>query len=455
MIRRIANYSVPLYIAILLLVIINGAIAVLFALYFYAPVYSYQVYVPQAGGTAEKLEFGSWPALANASFFNQVRGKLIDDKVSFIEADLSLMRLRVYGAGLLVKEVPILTKGRPGSWWETPAGLYKIEAKIKNHLSGFAGVYLPWSLPFQGNFFIHGWPYYPDGLPVGSKYSGGCIRLATEDAKAVYDLVRVGTPVLVYTDSFSSDQFKYQINNPKISAKSFLVADLKSNSVLARSSTTLQLPVASLTKLMTALVAVEYVNIEREIIIDERMLVPTSYPRLRSGQKISLFNLLKPLLMESSNEAAEAIAGFTGRERLIDLINKKSKAIGMTNTVFTDPSGRDSGNVSTAEDFFTLAKYIYVNRSFIWKISAGRAAGEEIYGPAVFKNLKNFNAFYNDPDFVGGKVGMSRIAGETLVSVFNVGQGDGGRPIAVIILGSEDYTADGRKLISWVKENYF
>src|SRR5579862_5292212 len=96
---------------------------------------------------------------------------------TFIEANLSTMQLTYYVNGSVAEQFKILAKGRPGSWWETPAGLYKVQEKIPSDFSGFAHVYSPWALDFQGNFLIHGWPYYPGGTPVGSTYSGGCIRL--------------------------------------------------------------------------------------------------------------------------------------------------------------------------------------------------------------------------------------------------------------------------------------
>src|SRR5882724_9446532 len=116
----------------------------------------------------------------------RVKDDFISQKESFIEADLTAMQLSVYENGAVVKQVPILTKGRPGSWWETPAGLYQVQNKETNHFSSFGHVYMPWSMDFQGNFFIHGWPYEPDGTPVSSAYSGGCIRLATDDAEKLY-----------------------------------------------------------------------------------------------------------------------------------------------------------------------------------------------------------------------------------------------------------------------------
>ena len=155
------------------------------------------------------------------------------------------MQLRYYENGVLSMTVPILAKGKPGSWSETPAGLYKVQAKVSSDFSSFAHVYSPWALDFEGNFFIRGWPYYPDGTPVGSTYSGGCVRLSTPDAKALYGLVGIGTPVLVSSGNFTADYFTEQ-EGPPLSAKSFFAADLNSHYVFAQSNPDEQFPIASL-----------------------------------------------------------------------------------------------------------------------------------------------------------------------------------------------------------------
>ena len=350
-------------------------------------------------------------------------------------------------------EVNILSKGKEGSWWETPAGIYRIQSKEKSHFSSFGGVYMPWSMAFQGNFFIHGWPYYPGGEPVAKGYSGGCIRLSSDDAKAVFDLVEIGTPVLVFEQDFSSDNFKYNFKIPEISAKAYLAADLRNNFVFLEKSTKEQLPVASLTKLVTAAVATEYINLEKEITVDKNMIATTSLPRLKIGQRISAFNLLYPLLMESSNEAALAISGFMGKDRFVELMNEKARALGMENTAFIDPAGRNAGNVSTPEDLFNFAKYLYNNRRFILKTSAGKLDWS-IYGSSIFPDLKNFNVFANDPDFVGGKVGETIEAKQTILSIFELDLGGEKRPIAIIVLGSDDNTKDAREILGYIKGNY-
>jgi D-alanyl-D-alanine carboxypeptidase len=403
--------------------------------------------------SSKELIFGAWPALQIPDFFQGVKKSMVEQKASFIEADLSAMKLRVYKEGELTKETSILTKGRPGSWWETPAGIYQVESKQENHFSSFGKVYLPWSLPFQGNFFIHGWPYYKDGKPVESTYSGGCIRLSTEDAKEVYALASRGMPVLVFEQDFQNDNFGYTQKGPELEANSYLAADLKNNFVFTEKNARVEVPIASLTKLMTAVVAIEYVNIEKEITIEKQMIVPTSLSRLKEGERISLYNLLYPLLTESSNEAAVAISYFLGPERFVALMNEKAKAVGMKSTHFTDVSGADEGNVSTGEDLFNFAKYLYNNRSFILNITKGKTSSTA-YGPLRFTNLQNFNVFQDDPEFFGGKVGKTNAAKETMLAIFETKINNADRPLIIILLGSPDYTTESKKLLAWLHSNY-
>ncbi len=453
MLKRAATTSIPLWMA---LVIITGTTITLLAVVarFQEKIYNRDITLTGAMGNREKLEYGSWPALANADFFQGVKQQFITDQVNFIEADLSRMKLRVYQEGIVVKEVSILSKGQEGSWWETPAGIYQIQNKEVNHFSSFGGVYMPWSMPFQGNFFIHGWPHYEDGTPVHQGYSGGCIRLATEDSREVFNLTKVGTPVLVFENDFLSDGFTYHVKEPETSSNNYLIADLASNSVIAKNASTDQpVPIASLTKLMTALIATEYINLDKQITITKDAIVYTSRPRLVVGEKIAAFQLLYPLLLESSNEAAFALAHSLGKNQFIDLMNEKAQALGMENTKFVDPTGASEQNVSTTEDLFLLAKYLYNNRSFILKMTKGELT-YSAYGPSTFKKIKNFNVFEKYPGFVGGKVGQTTEAKETILSIFKIGVGEAERPIVVIVLGSQDNGTDTEVLLKHLQETY-
>lgn len=463
MMRRLRDEGVPVFlIAFALFVILAGV--VIGGSYYQSLMAAPQQIVDKIQEEiklpeVDKQEYGSMPALTNPDFFKATHDRFVEEKATFVEADLSNMTLHYYVDGVLSLELPIKTKGREGSWWETPAGLYKAESKLPNHYSAFAEVYLPWSIPFQGNFFIHGWPYYKGGAPVSSSYSGGCIRLSTEDAKRLYDVVGVGTPIIVFEEDFAPDDFVYQALSSPVSqsatseAPIYLVADLKNNFVFAQSNSTATVPVASITKLMTALVAVEYINIEHNVIINKSMIVPTSKPRLVVGERYSVYDLLHPLLSESSNEAAEAIAQRLGRNWFINLMNQKAKSIGMDHSVFTDPAGSDAGNISTAEDLFALAKYLRNNRSFILKITAG-TLGSNVYGPSSFTDLQNFNIFDGNPEFIGGKVGYTEAAHRTDMSVFVSELQGEDRPYVVIVLGSTDNARDATALYEWVKAIY-
>lgn len=450
-IRNFLLVKVPLWAAVLVLLAVSTAA---FGIVWRLSSTVVRVFsLPDALLAPADFRYGSWPALSNPDFFRQVKGQFIAEKADFVEADLSEMKIRYYRAGSVEKEYPILTKGKPGSWWETPAGLYRIESREKNHFSSFGKVYQPWSMAFQGNFFIHGWPYYADGTPVSSAYSGGCIRLSDEDAQDLFNRVMVGLPVLVYEEQFSPDSFTYESRAPQLNAPIFLAADLRNNFVFTESSSSQPVPIASITKLITALVAAEYINLDKTIIVSPAAAVSTTVPRLKGGEGVRAYDLFFPLLSESSNQAAEALADIIGRNHFINLMNQKAKALGMVDSKFVDPSGSGEGNVSSARDLFLLLKYLLNNRSFILNISSGRRV-VSAYGEQSFENLKNFNLFSGDPQFVGGKIGKTLAARETMAAIFNLDTKSGQRPIAIIALGSSEIGNDISVLWNFVKKNY-
>lgn len=120
----------------------------------------------------------------------------LPDEKKYVYVDLTAMTLRMYQDGAYT-EIPVLSIRRIGSKFDTPTGLFKIGTRETEHFSSIGHVYMGYSMQFDGDYFIHGWPRYPDGTPVPKSYSGGCIRLSDEGAKQVYDFVDVGTPVLV------------------------------------------------------------------------------------------------------------------------------------------------------------------------------------------------------------------------------------------------------------------
>jgi hypothetical protein len=424
--------------SVLLFVFLLLAIAVIVFLFKNQSI-NYNITLPfSEEGFNIEFSYGEQKSLANHDFFDKVKNQFITERADFIEADLSKMILRVYKNGEMSYEVPILTKGREGSWWETPAGLYKINTKTKNHFSSIGHVWMPWAMQFQGNFFIHGETYYDDGTPTASQYSGGCIRLKTEYAEKVYDLVSIGTPLLVFEEGFNSDNFVYESKNKfEIDSPSYLVADLKNNHIFAQESSALAFEIGNATKLMTALIATEYINLDKYATTPKTALIGSENPRLFEGSQYTIYQLLFPLLLENSNEAAETIARNYGRDAFVKQMNAKAKSIGMSHTIFVDPTGVASENVSTAEDLFMLSKYIYNNRSFIFDITSENV-NTKIYGFNGFVDLKNLNDFKDNEYFYGGQKGLT---------VLKVPVNDSFRPITFITLGTASTTESGQVLI--------
>ncbi|MBM3260887.1 hypothetical protein FJY93_00540 [Candidatus Kaiserbacteria bacterium] len=420
------------------------------------PVYSISL-PPLSGATSTvpELTYGALPALVDPEYYADVKNALIVGRADFITADLTHMQLDVYQAGLVAHTAPIIAKGKVGSWWETPVGIYKIETKEKDHYSTFSKVHMPWSMQFQGNFFIHGLPYYSDGTPVSSSYSGGCIRLSTEDTEEVFHLAYVGMPVIVYKESDEVSTFSYRFRTPRVAATEYLVADVNNGSVLASKNASSLVPIASITKLVTALTATEYINLDRDVMVQSNALVYTANPRLRPGDHKRAYDLLYLLLQESSNEAAEVIASVMGRDEFVAFMNAKARAIGLTRTTFADPSGAKS-DMSTPEDLFTLLRYVHANRRFVFGITAGTLK-DSAYGNHSFANISNYNIIKSLPasyTFVGGKVGQTNEAGETYAGVFSVPIGGVRRDIAVVVLGSTDASSDVVSLLKFVSSSY-
>ena len=314
-------------------------------------------------------------------------------------------------------------------------------------------MYQPWSLSFQGNFFIHGWPEYADGSKVNEEFAGGGIRLADDDAERLFKLVAVGTPVLVHAEDAEAEDFVYEPKIPDLKTPHYLIADVKSSTVLASSDLEAVAPIASVAKLMTALVAAEHINLDSSVYVHEPTFVQSLIPRLGDRSKVSMYSLLQLLLVESSNEAAEVIAAELGREEFIALMNQKARSLGMVSTNFADASGLSAENTSSLSDLFRLAQYIYTNRSFILELTANQNTASSYTG-GEFGELVNFNKVETLDNFIGGKVGETIAAGQTSVTLHTITVKGEKRVVAIIILGSENRNDDVRDLLKYAEEKF-
>lgn len=371
-----------------------------------------------------------------------------------IRADLSAMKISLYEDGKEVGTYDILAKGKPGTAWETPAGNYHVLTKEENHFSTIGQVWMPWSLQFFGNFFIHGWPYDKHGKEVPEGYSGGCIRLSTADAEAVYKFATPDTLVSVYGADLTTPALNqvYYINTnerPKITAASYAVVDLETGDLIVAKDDETPRPIASVSKLLTALTSLDVIN-QYQVATIQAAAVATygTQGNLKAGEKLPINELLFPMLLESSNDAAEALATHFGRASFINQINNKAVAIGLTKTHFDDPSGLSPQNVSTARDLARLAKHIYQYKRYIFDVT--NQAKHTYNSQTWFNN----NKLVGTSGYLGGKNGFTDEAEQTQVALFNLPLSEfGDRPVVLVILKSTDRDKDMSTLVNFVKKH--
>lgn len=366
-------------------------------------------------------------------------------------ANLETMKLSMYEKGILVEEIDIVSKGRPGTPWETPSGKYEVLYKKENHFSSIGHVYMPSSIQFFGNFFIHGWPYYPDGTPVPEGYSGGCIRLTQEDALKVFNFTEKGTPIIVLGSEYSPDDTggSYIVDSSRkadIRAESFLVADLETGEVILEKARSQVRPIASITKLMTALVYLEVVSQYQTATISQRAVDTEGFRgNFTPGEKISTGDLVYPLLLESSNDAAEVMAEHYGRKIFIEQMNNKASSIGLDSTFFYDPSGLSKLNVSSAEDLFRLLQHIYLNKRHVLDVTLLEEYRTEAH------MWTNNSRFLKDEGLIGGKNGFTDEAGKTQVVLYSMPLAEfEDRKVAIVLLSTPDVAKDVNEIKNYL-----
>lgn len=244
---------------------------------------------------------------------------------------------------------------------------------------------------------------------------------------------------------FWSENYKI----PRTSALSFLVADIDTGEIIIEKNPDMVLPIASISKIIASLVSKDVLD-QHEPIVVSRSSIATygTMGGLVAGEKILVTDLEYPLLMESSNDAAEVLADAYGRDNFVGKMNEKVKELGMPKTSFGDPSGLSAKNVSTASDLFTLAKYITKDRPEIWDVT--RVRGYSILGHSWVNN----NTLSRKTSFIGGKNGYTEEANRTTLSVFYLPiEKKYKRRIAVVVLKSADRNADVDMLIRFLDNN--
>jgi len=231
----------------------------------------------------------------------------------------------------------------------------------------------------------------------------------------------------------------FQTSDFEIKAKSGLVLKLAKDGnqwVVFKKNPKTKLPIASLTKLMTSLVALDFLPLSRKIEITRPMLSPEGDTgNLRVGEKIAVGQLLKMMLVESSNDAAQALALAVGQEKFVNLMNLKAKELGLHSTSFSSPTGLEAdGNFSTSEDLANLLVFLLKTRPLLAErdiLEISRQPVVEIFAGdgKLHHRAINTNELLDDfgqlgLEVVGGKTGFTQEAGGCVLLVVRDRQGN-------------------------------
>ena len=205
-------------------------------------------------------------------------------------------------------------------------------------------------------------------------------------------------------------------------SKSSIVMDMGSGRILYQKNPDKKMLIASTTKIMTAIIALEHGNLNKKVKVGEEVLkMYGTNIYIEVGEKIKLKDLIYGLLLRSGNDASVVIAKeIAGDEtKFVRLMNKKAKELGMTNTIFKNPHGLDENNknYSTAKDMAILSQYAYKNKIYR-KISSTKKY-EVSTGKKTYLWYNRNKLLMNYKPCTGGKNGYTPSAGKTLVTTAN------------------------------------
>lgn len=244
----------------------------------------------------------------------------------------------------------------------------------------------------------------------------------------------------------------HTFDNIKIGARSAYVWDARDQRVLFNKNGEEELPLASVTKLMTALVAYELLDEHTTIDISAAAIRADGDSGFAAGEEFDVQELTDLVLIASSNDGAEALGARAGgtltdsnydRQSFIDAMNIRAEELGLKNTQFENTTGLDlspseAGAYGSARDMAFLMEYIVTNHPNLIALTTtdiatvNNTAGE-------YHLAKNTNEVVTEIDgLIGSKTGYTELAGGNLVVAFDAGLN---HPIIISVLGS---TRDGR-----------
>jgi D-alanyl-D-alanine carboxypeptidase (penicillin-binding protein 5/6) len=259
-------------------------------------------------------------------------------------------------------------------------------------------------------------------------------------------LTRSIATILLLASALTSGVHASEI--PAVSAASYILMDAASGRTLASDHADEPRLIASTTKIMTALVALEHCDPDAEVEIESAWTgIEGSTMYLTAGQEMTVRDLLYGLMLASGNDAAVALACLTAGsvESFAEMMNERAAELGCVNTHFVNPNGLDDADhYSTARDLALIAREAIQNEEFR-KIASSTSAEIDGY------SFTNHNRLLRECEGVFGvKTGYTEAAGRTLVSCC---ERDGVTMICVTLNDPDDW-ADHAALYDWAFDNY-
>lgn len=240
------------------------------------------------------------------------------------------------------------------------------------------------------------------------------------------------------------------VKKPDTTSTAIGLYDLTLDKFLFQENVDNKLPIASLTKIMTAIVALENMDLDQKITVDQKAAtIGEGTMGLTEGEILTLEELLYGLLLQSGNDAGEAIAAASpfGRDNFVYLMNKKAEEMGLTNTHFTNPTGLegDGEQYGTVEDLIVMTRYALQIPKFAEIVST-----YEHYIEPTDKNPEHH--LYNETNLLttysgvkGVKTGYTNEAGMCLITYLDYG----GHKIIGVVLNAENRREEMKNLLDY------
>jgi D-alanyl-D-alanine carboxypeptidase len=234
-----------------------------------------------------------------------------------------------------------------------------------------------------------------------------------------------------------------------LTAEAWIVYDVDADLVLASERADEERPMASVTKIMTALVVIENADLDEKVRISESAAATGEAEiGLVPGERWAVRDLLAAVMVRSGNDAAVALAEYVGGsvEGFADLMNEKAAALGLEHTHFVNPHGLDDeGHYTSAADLLVMARLALAD-PYLARLARTKLITFRPDPSGVARRARNTNRLLGAyPGVVGLKTGFTGLAGKVLVSALERND----RTLLAVVMGSEDHFRDSRELLDW------